>query len=380
MAITELFIPFSATVHPSMLMQIGEAKTPFPFSSPNIRYYYFARNAIWQTVKRLGLDKGEVLAPAYHHGIEIDALLAGGAQVKFYRLGLKWEVDLEDVEKKINTNTTALYLTHFNGFPGPVHEMRRLADKYQLPLIEDCALALLSRNNDDMPLGLSGDISIFCIYKFIPVPNGGAMVINNPDYRNIAEPPPPPFSSTLSVLSSSLLRNFALRGGRAGRRLRKLFLGLGKKILRVSRIEPIMFGTQNLNPDHLNLGISSLSKHIVQAQNYSQISAKRRRNYLFLLEHLREISAPLFDHLPTGVVPLYYPFLVDDNRTMVERLEAQGIEAVAVWPSFHPNCDPAEFSEVARLRKTILELPCHQDLTLEKMATIVTAVRTAVRY
>ncbi len=61
-----------------------------PFCSSNVRYFYFARNAVWLTVKMLGLDKGEVLMPAYHHGVEVEArgrrrrhaaLLPGGQPV-----------------------------------------------------------------------------------------------------------------------------------------------------------------------------------------------------------------------------------------------------------------------------------------------------------
>ena len=51
-------------------------------------------------MKMFGLDRGEVLVPSYHHGVEIEALLDAGAEVKFYRIGGKFDVDLEDVERK----------------------------------------------------------------------------------------------------------------------------------------------------------------------------------------------------------------------------------------------------------------------------------------
>ena len=230
-----------------MLLRRREARRHHPFSSPTVRYFYFARNAIWHTVKMLGLDRGEVLVPSYHHGVEIEALLDAGARVRFYRVGKTFDVDLEDVEKKIGSRTTALYLTHFAGFPGPVREMKRLAERHALPLIEDCALSLFSMDGD-LPLGVTGDVAIFCLYKVLPVPNGGALVINGSGRCDLPHLPPPPFSSTLSLLTSSLLRNVALRGGKPGRRLRKLALGLGKSSLRAANIAPVVVTVRRHQP------------------------------------------------------------------------------------------------------------------------------------
>ena len=37
--------------------------------------------------------------PAYHHGVEVEALVDAGAIPKFWRVGRKWDVDLEDLER-----------------------------------------------------------------------------------------------------------------------------------------------------------------------------------------------------------------------------------------------------------------------------------------
>lgn len=79
----ETFVPAFPTIWPEMLLQSRKASRHYPFCSPTVRYFYFARNAIWQVVKLLRLDRGEVLAPAYHHGVEIEALIDAGAGVKF---------------------------------------------------------------------------------------------------------------------------------------------------------------------------------------------------------------------------------------------------------------------------------------------------------
>lgn len=374
----KMFVPSLPTLWPEMLLRTKDRAAHLPFAAANVRYFYFARNAVWLTVKMLGLDQGEVLVPAYHHGVEVEALLDAGAQVKFYRVGAKWDVDLNDVEKQIGPKTRALYLIHYAGFPGPVDEMRALADKYGLPLIEDCALSLLS-SDGSRPLGSTGDVGIFCLYKTLPVPNGGAMVINGLRNYAIPEPMAAPSTSTFSHVMSSLLQNFELRGGAFGRGVRSLVRSLGKTTVSAASIERVATGTQHFNRAHVDLGMSPLTKRIALAQDLDGIVEKRRRNYFFLLGRLREVSQPLFNELPSGVCPLFYPLVVEDKAEIMARLHAQGIDSIDFWRYFHPACDASRFPEVVKARRSIVEIPCHQDLDPETMQKVAHAVKEAVQ-
>src|ERR1041385_9138623 len=126
-AVRNRFVPALPTLWPRMLIGGRVSRSSYPFNDRSVRYFYFARNAIWLLTKALKLNEGEVLVPAYHHGVEIEALVDAGAQVSFYRVGRGWDVDIADVERKINSNTKALYLIHYAGFPGPVDAMKALA-------------------------------------------------------------------------------------------------------------------------------------------------------------------------------------------------------------------------------------------------------------
>lgn len=375
---SKLFVPALPTLWPEMLMTRPQPPTYQPFASDSVRYFYFARNAVWLTVKMLGLDKGEVLVPAYHHGVEIEALVDAGVTPRFYRVGLKWDVDLDDVERQIGPNTKALYLIHYAGFPGPAQQMRAIADKHGIPLIEDCALSLLSADGD-RALGTTGDVGIFCLYKTLPVPNGGALVVNGNKRYSIPEPPEPPATSTFSHAVSSLLQNFELRGGAFGRAFRATMRGLGKSTIKAAQIERVATGTQHFNRDHVDLGMSPITKRIALAQDLAAIVEKRRRNYFFLLGRLRELSAPLFNQLPAGVSPLFYPLIVEDKAPIMAELAEQGIETIDFWRHYHPACDAVKYPEVTQLRRTVLEIPCHQDLTPEAMQRIAEVTRTALR-
>ena len=374
----KLFVPSLPTLWPSMLMAKRDVSGFPPFNAPNVRYFYFARNAVWLTVKMMNLDRGEVLMPAYHHGVEVEAVTDAGATPVFYRVGSRWDVDLEDVEKKIGPKTKALYLIHYAGFPGPAAEMRAIADRHGLPLIEDCALSLLSADGT-VPLGTTGDVGIFCLYKTLPVPNGGALTINGQRQYSLPEPPLPPVTSTFSHTVSALLQNLELRGGSVGRGLRQVIRAVGHGTVKAASIERVATGTQHFNRDHVDLGMSPLTKRIALSQDLEGIVEKRRRNYFFLLGRLRDISTPLFNQLPPGVSPLFYPLVVQDKAEVMGRLHAQGIDAIDFWRRFHPACDATAFPEVAQLRRSIVEVPCHQDLSPEVMAQVAAAVREAVK-
>jgi dTDP-4-amino-4,6-dideoxygalactose transaminase len=161
--------------------------------------------------------------------------------------------------------------------------------------------------------------------------------------------------------------------------MRSMVRALGQRTVKSAGIERVATGTQHFNPRHVDLGMSPLTLRVAQAQDLNAIVERRRRNYFFLLSQLREVSAPLFHQLPAGTCPLFYPLVVSDKAAVLAGLRERGIEAIDFWGKFHPACSASEFPEVARLRETIVEVPCHQDLTPEVMAGVSEAVKEVVR-
>src|SRR3977135_2505734 len=151
-------VPCMQTAWPHMLVPRPSAAVPlvFPFDQPGLRYRYFARNAVWDAVQLLELSGKQVLLPAYHHGVELETLLAAGVKPLFYRVDAQMRCDFADAKKRAaGKEISALYVIHYAGFPQDMAEARKLADEMGVPLIEDCALALLSRDGRD-PLGSTG--------------------------------------------------------------------------------------------------------------------------------------------------------------------------------------------------------------------------------
>src|SRR6266478_1595664 len=111
-------VPNMQTAWPHMLFPRLAATVPlvFPFDQPGLRYRYFARNAVWDAVKLLELAGKEVLFPAYHHGVELETLLAAGVKPIYFRVDGQMRADLDDARKRMTAKTAALYLIHYAGF------------------------------------------------------------------------------------------------------------------------------------------------------------------------------------------------------------------------------------------------------------------------
>jgi len=371
-------VPAMQTAWPHMLLPRPAAAAPlvFPFREPGLRYRYFCRNAVWDAVSLLHLEGKRVLIPAYHHGVELETLLAAGVEPVFFRVDEQMRADFDDARRR-SAGAAALYVIHYVGFPQDMRSARQLADELSVPLVEDCALALLSRDGSE-PLGSTGDVSVFCLYKTLPVPNGGLLLVRGALRDQLDSLPPvraPKLSSTAIHLGSSMLSNLELRAGPAGRRAREMLRTAGRFAIRKGNVEFVSTGTQHFDIADVDLGISSLSHLVLRNQQWPEIVERRRRNYFLLYAMLRDVAPPVTGELRPGVCPLFYPMPIANKASAMARLLARGVETVDFWRIRHPAVREGEFPEVDRLRETVLELPVHQDLTPADAEHVATCVR-----
>ncbi|MBN2552655.1 MAG: DegT/DnrJ/EryC1/StrS family aminotransferase [Spirochaetales bacterium] len=92
-----------------------------------------------------------------------------------------YNMDPEEVEKLINAKTGAVLAVHHSGLPADIDELRRIADRNGLPLVEDCAQAWFTRFGGQL-CGTFGDISAFSLNHFKLITSGsGGMVLTNRD-------------------------------------------------------------------------------------------------------------------------------------------------------------------------------------------------------
>lgn len=374
-----LFAPIEATLAPRMLVpRLTRRKLGFPFDAGTLRFHYLGRNAAHAAVRGLLPDGGELLFPAFFGPPVLQAPMDAGAEIRYYNVGPGLRVTIDDIRAALTPRTKAVYLIHFNGFPGPIQELLELADERGLIVIEDAAHALLTTINGQ-PAGSFGDAAIFSLYKWIPVPNGAALVVNRPGGPAQDMPAGTRTSRTsgLALATFSLLDHLALRHGPPAERLRATVRGLGKRASKAGNLRYVATGGATYHREDLDWAMSGISHRILAAQDLSAIANRRRRNYTRLAELLGDLAPSIQGALPAGVTPLFYPIAVENKTGVLLRLRARGVEGRNFWALHHETLPPGVFPETDELRRTTLELPIHQDLddgAIDRMAATVRVV------
>ncbi len=89
-------------------------------------------------------------------------------------------LDPEDIERKITVKTKAIVVVHLFGMPSKIDEIKAIADKHGLKILEDA-----SHSHGAMykgkPIGSFGDVSIFSMQgnKLVPSGEGGVLLCDS---------------------------------------------------------------------------------------------------------------------------------------------------------------------------------------------------------
>jgi dTDP-4-amino-4,6-dideoxygalactose transaminase len=333
------------------------------FQGAEVHYVGAARTAIRKGLSLLDLKPGdEVLVPAYHCGSEIDVLLAAGLQVSLFSVSLAGEIDAEDLRRRITSRTRAVYVIHYFGFPQDLAPVVDLCRTRGLRLIEDCAVSTFTHVGARR-LGLDGDIAVYNFPKMLPVPDGGALVVNAlelrmPHWRLRSPPFVPALMGVIRLCKPALLRRLPSSAVRAlsSRRVPSPDMAGGRLQM------PASYYFDSAMQDR---GISALSRRVLERTDLSQVIRRRRHNFS-LLSRLVEGEpglTPLFKNLPDGVCPLSFPVLVPGARDLARRLRAASIPAIAWWAGYHrAEFNWQEFPEARQLKDNVLALPVHHQM------------------
>lgn len=127
----------------------------------------------------------EVIAPGYTFIASLSSIIYSGAIPILAEIDRTFNIDPVDVEAKITPRTKAILAVHMAGNPARLDELRAIADKHGIHLIEDCAQATGAtyRGRRVGSIGDAGTFS-FNVYKVITSGDGGMVVTNNEEtYR-----------------------------------------------------------------------------------------------------------------------------------------------------------------------------------------------------
>ena len=144
--------------------------------------------ALHLTLAALGLDPGsEVIIPAFTMIASPNTIKHSGANVQLVDSDAKtWNLDPHQVELAINPRTRAIVAVHTYGLPAEMDQLRSIADKNELYLIEDAAEAH-GATYHNKKVGSMGDAACFSFYanKIITTGEGGMVTTNNEELAAI---------------------------------------------------------------------------------------------------------------------------------------------------------------------------------------------------
>ncbi len=139
-----------------------------------------ATSALMLTLKAMDL-KGEVILPSFTFSATGHAVVWNGLVPVFADIDPEtFNIDPDDVERKITKNTSAILGVHVFGNPADITRLESIAKKHHLKLIFDSAHALGSVYQG-RPIGSFGDVECFSLSgtKVITSAEGGIATSND---------------------------------------------------------------------------------------------------------------------------------------------------------------------------------------------------------
>ena len=302
-------------------------------------------DSLYILMKMLGIGKGdEVITVANSWISSSETISQTGARPVFIDMDPAfYTIDETLIESKINEKTKAIIPVHIQGQMCNMDRIMEIADKYNIPVIEDCAQSHFSTYKNKR----AGTIGIAGSFSFYPGKNLGAYgdagcIITNDD--KLAED----------------CKRYARHGA---------------LIKHQHTIEGI-----NSRLDGLQAAILSAKlPHVLQ---WTEMRQKNAGYYDLVLANIDEITLPKVRPHSTHTYHLYV-VRVQRRDELVEYLKSKGIETAIHYPTPLPFLEAYkylghvnnDFPVSEAYQHQILSLPMYPELTTEMMNYVSSTIK-----
>ena len=147
-------------------------------------------DALWIAFRLLGIKEGdEVIAPANTYIASIMGITINGAQPVFVEPNKYYNINPYAIENKITEKTKAILVVHLYGQAVNMDPVLKIAQKYNLKIVEDCAQAH-GACYKDKKVGTFGDFGCFSFYpskNLGAFGDAGALTTNNAELMKKAK-------------------------------------------------------------------------------------------------------------------------------------------------------------------------------------------------
>lgn len=139
-------------------------------------------SALQIALKSLELNPGdEVIMPTFTIiSCAMAVLDSGAVPVLVDSDPVTWQMDVSQIQRKITPRTRAIMVVHIYGHPADMETISKLAEKFELKVVEDAAEAH-GAEYKGKKCGGFGDVSVFSFYsnKIITTGEGGMVLAQN---------------------------------------------------------------------------------------------------------------------------------------------------------------------------------------------------------
>ena len=328
----------------------------------------------------LGARRGdEVIVPALSFVATGNAVLHAGFRPVFVDIDRETlNIDPDKIEAAITECTKAIMPVHLMGKPAPMDEIKTIARKYNLLVVEDAAEAYGAVYKGQKIAGI-GDMGAFSLYvaHIITTGEGGIIVTDNEKY-----------AETLRSLRSHG------RACKCKQCVSNISSGYCEKRFSDKERGDIRFIFERIgysckmNELEAAIGLGTLDI-------YDEILEKRHSNLLTMIDGFQQFSEYLWTFKEESyerIGPHAFPFVVKEGApftrdSLMLHLEKNGIDARTLFSSIPTQCGGYEFlgyktgdfPNAEYIGKNGIHIGVHQDVKKENIGWFIDCVEEFIK-
>ena len=299
-------------------------------------------DALWIAFRILGIGEGdEVIVQGNTYIASVMGITINGATPVFVEPDAFYNIDIAKIEEKITERTKAILVVHLYGQASNMTEVMRLAEKYNLRVVEDCAQSHGAMWNGKMT-GTFGDVGCFSFYpskNLGAFGDGGAVIINDDDLDK----------------QFRIFRNYG-----SEKRYHNMIIGAN------SRLDEMQAALLRVRLNHLD----EITKERVEIAGAYNAGIKNEK---VLLPQVLEGATSVFHQ---------YVVRVDNRDAFIEYLKEHDIGTIIHYP-IPPHLAEAyqylghqkgEYPITERYADTVLSLPMYTGMTKEEIEYVIDVI------
>lgn len=276
-----------------------------------------------------------------------------------------FNIDVNQLEKKITSKTKAIIPVHFAGLPCKMDEIMRIAKKHRLTVIEDAAHAA-GAVYKGRKIGSIGDVTAFSFYatKNITTGDGGMATTNNKELAAKMD------VLSFHGLSGDAWKRYSLKG-----KAKNEMIELGYKY--------------NMTDIQAAIGIHQLKK----LDYFTRIKQKYSLIYNDSFADMPEIT-PQRDNPKMFHARHLYPVVLNlemlrtDRQGFIEAMKAENIGCGIHFVAIHKhqyyrkrfNFKDKDLPNASHISDRIVSLPLYPKMTKDDVYDVVRAVKKVIHY